>query len=238
MIDALIVAAGKGRRMKTRQPKQFMELAGRPILTRTLKAFDRHPEIDRIIVVLPDADIADGRTSVMAEAPLNKEVTIVAGGKHRQTSVMNGLRSIPDKDGIVLIHDGVRPLITQMLISACIDGARKWGACIPAIEAFDTLKKVHPDGSIERTVPRQRIVMAQTPQAFRLALIRQAHETAVRHGWLATDDASLLEQMGAAVHVIEGSRHNLKVTRPEDLALAEVYLKSLEHNTRRGTDSC
>jgi 2-C-methyl-D-erythritol 4-phosphate cytidylyltransferase len=231
MIDALIVAAGKGRRMKTRQPKQFMELAGQPILTRTLKAFDRHPEIDRIIVVLPDFDLADGRASVIAQAALNKEVKLVAGGKQRQTSVMNGLRSIPDKDGIVLIHDGVRPLVTQTLISACIDGARKWGACIPAIEAFDTLKKVSSDGTIERTVPRQRTVMAQTPQAFRLALIRQAHEAAVRHGRLATDDASLLEQMGAAVHVIAGSRQNLKVTQPEDLSLAEACLKSREHST-------
>lgn len=228
MIDALIVAAGKGRRMKTRQPKQFMELAGQPILTRTLKAFDRHPEIDRIIVVLPGSDIADCRASMIAQAELNKGVKILAGGNHRQASVMNGLRSIPDNDGIVLIHDGVRPLVNQTLISACIDGARKWGACIPAIEAFDTLKKVHLDGTIEQTVPRQRIVMAQTPQAFRLALIRLAHETADRHGWLATDDASLLEQMGTAVHVIEGSRHNLKVTRPEDLVLAEAFLKISE----------
>ncbi len=232
MIDALIVAAGKGRRMKIRKPKQFLELAGRPILTRTLKAFDRHPEIDRVIVVLPDSEIADWSTSLIAHAVLNKEVTIVAGGNHRQASVMNGLRSIPDEDGIVLIHDGVRPMVPQSLIGACIEGARKWGACIPAIEAFDTLKKVRSDGSIERTVPRQRIVMAQTPQAFRLALIRQAHAAAIRYGWLATDDASLLEQMGAAVHVIEGSRYNLKVTRPEDLALAEACLKSFEKNTR------
>jgi 2-C-methyl-D-erythritol 4-phosphate cytidylyltransferase len=230
MIDALIVAAGKGRRMKIRQPKQFLELAGQPILTSTLKAFDRHPEIDRITVALPDNDIADWGSALIAQAALKKEVTMVAGGSHRQASVMNGLRSIPHKDGIVLIHDGVRPMVPQSLIGACIGGARKWGACIPAIEAFDTLKKVHSDGSIERTVPRQRIVMAQTPQAFRLALIRQAHETAVRHGWLATDDASLLEQMGIAVRVIEGSRYNLKVTRPEDLALAEIYLKSLGEN--------
>jgi 2-C-methyl-D-erythritol 4-phosphate cytidylyltransferase len=162
---------------------------------------------------------------VIARAALKKDVTVVAGGDHRQTSVMNGLHSIPDKDGIVLIHDGVRPLVTQTLISACIDGARKWGACIPAIEAFDTLKKVRSDGSIEQTVPRQRIVLAQTPQAFRLALIRKAHETAARSGWLATDDASLLEQIGAAVYVVDGSRSNVKVTRPEDIALAEAYLE-------------
>ena len=230
MIDALIVAAGKGRRMKTRQPKQFMELAGQPILTRTLKAFDRHAKIDRIFVVLPETEIAECSASLIVQAGLEKEVAMVAGGNHRQASVANGLRSIPEKDGIVLIHDGVRPLVSQSLISDCIEGARKWGACIPAIEAYDTLKKVHPDGSIERTVPRQRIVMAQTPQAFRLALIRQAHETAVRLGWLATDDASLLEQLGAAVHIVEGSRRNLKVTRPEDLALAEACLKSLEEN--------
>ena len=228
MIDALIVAAGKGRRMKTRQPKQFLELAGCPILTRTLKAFDRHPEIDRLTVVLPDTEIAEWSAALINQAALNKGVTFVAGGPHRQASVMNGLQSIPDKDGIVLIHDGVRPMVSQSLIGACIEGARKWGACIPAVDAFDTLKKVHSNGSIEGTVPRQRIVLAQTPQAFRLALIRQAHEAAVRHDWLATDDASLLERMGAAVHVIEGSRHNLKVTRPEDLALAEACLKSFE----------
>jgi 2-C-methyl-D-erythritol 4-phosphate cytidylyltransferase len=228
MIDALIVAAGKGRRMKTRKPKQFMELAGRPILTRTLRTFDRHAEIDRIFVVLPETDLVECRASLLAQAGIDKEVAIVAGGSHRQASVANGLRSIPDKDGIVLIHDGVRPLVTQTLISACIEGARKWGACIPAIEAYDTLKKVSSDGLIERTVPRQRIVMAQTPQAFRLSLIRQAHESAVRQDWLATDDASLLEQMGAAVHVIAGSRHNLKITRPEDVGLAEVYLRSFK----------
>jgi 2-C-methyl-D-erythritol 4-phosphate cytidylyltransferase len=226
MIDALIVAGGIGRRMKASLPKQYMALDGRPILTRTLQAFDRHAEIDRIFVVLPESDIARYRTSLIDRAGIGKAVAVVAGGDHRQASVANGLRSIPDKDGIVLIHDGVRPMVTRSLISACIEGARRWGACIPAIEAHDTLKKVGSDGLIERTVPRQRIVMAQTPQAFRLALIRQAHQSAIDHGWLATDDASLLEQMGATVHVIEGSRHNLKVTRPEDLALAEAYLKS------------
>jgi 2-C-methyl-D-erythritol 4-phosphate cytidylyltransferase len=225
MIDALIVAAGKGRRMKTRQPKQYMALGGRPILARTLQAFDRHTEIDRIFVVLPETDIAEYRASAIAQAGIGKVVAVVAGGDHRQASVVNGLRAIPDKDGIVLIHDGVRPLVTGALISACIQGARQWGACIPAIEAYDTLKKVRANGLVERTVPRQRIVMAQTPQAFRLALIRQAHQTAIDRGWRATDDASLLEQMGAAVHVVEGSRQNLKVTRPEDLALAENYLK-------------
>jgi 2-C-methyl-D-erythritol 4-phosphate cytidylyltransferase len=228
MTDALIVAAGKGLRMNTRLPKQFMKLAGRPILTHTLQAFDRHPEIHRIILVLPDADIDDCCTSLIPQAALKKEVAVVSGGDHRQASVMNGLLSIPDKDGMVLIHDGVRPLVTQSLISACIDGARKWGACIPALEAFDTLKKIHSNGSIEQTVSRERIVMAQTPQAFRLALIRQAHEAAVRNGWLATDDASLMEKMGASVYVIEGSRYNLKVTRPEDLAIAEAYLKIIE----------
>jgi 2-C-methyl-D-erythritol 4-phosphate cytidylyltransferase len=226
MTDALIVAAGKGRRMKTQLPKQYTVLDGRPILIRTLQAFDRHAEIDRIFVVLPQADIDGCRASSIAQARIGKAVTIVAGGNHRQASVVNGLRAIPDQDGIVLIHDGVRPLVTRSLISACIEGARRWGACIPAIEAYDTLKKVRPDGLIDRTVSRQRIVMAQTPQAFRLALIRRAHETAVDRGWLATDDASLLEKIGAAVHVIEGSRDNIKITRPEDLALAEIFLKS------------
>jgi 2-C-methyl-D-erythritol 4-phosphate cytidylyltransferase len=226
MIDALIVAAGKGLRMQAKQRKQYLELAGRPILTRTLLTFERHPEIDRIFVALPEDDIEFCRKTMIVAAGLRKAIHLVAGGDHRQVSVLNGLRSIPETDGIVLIHDGVRPLVTHALISACIAGARTWGACIPAIKALETLKKVTPYDCIERTVNRERICMAQTPQAFRLAWIRQAHESAVRHGWTATDDASLLEQMGTAVHVIDGARSNLKITRPEDLALAEAIFQS------------
>lgn len=226
MIDALIVAAGKGLRMQAKQRKQYMELAGRPILTRTLLMFDRHSDIDRIFVALPADDIEFCRKTMIKPAGLRKTMLLVAGGNHRQASVLNGLRSIPETDGIVLIHDGVRPLVTHALISACIAGARTWGACIPAIQTLDTLKKVNPHDCIERTVDRERICMAQTPQAFRLAWIRQAHESAVRRGWIATDDASLLERMGTAVHIIDGERSNLKITRPEDLVLAEAIFQS------------
>jgi 2-C-methyl-D-erythritol 4-phosphate cytidylyltransferase len=227
MIDALIVAAGKGLRMKAQQRKQYLLLSGLPILTHSLKAFDLCADVSRIYVSLPEPEIDFCRAELIAPAGLSKEVIVVAGGARRQDSVLNGLRAISNSDGIVLIHDGVRPLVSQSLIRTCIDGARDWGACIPAIEAFDTLKKVNPAGYIESTVARKGIQMAQTPQAFRLALIRQAHETAIRKGWTATDDASLLERMGATVHVIEGSRYNIKITKPTDLELAETYLKFL-----------
>ena len=224
MIDALIVAAGKGLRMKAQQRKQYLLLSGQPILVYSLKAFDRCTDVGRIYVSLPEAEIDFCRNKLIAPAGLSKEVIVVAGGARRQESVLYGLQAISNADGIVLIHDGVRPLVTQSLIQSCIEGARRWGACIPAIDAFDTLKKVNPAGCIESTVAREGIQMAQTPQAFRLALIRHAHETAIRKGWTATDDASLIERMGATVHVIKGSPYNIKITKPDDLVLAETYL--------------
>ena len=225
MIDALIVAAGKGLRMKTQQRKQYLLLDGQPILSHSLQAFDLCNDIGRIFVALPATEIDFRRKKIIAPTGLSKEVIMVAGGARRQDSVLNGLHAIPDSDGIVLIHDGVRPLVSQTLIRSCIDGARNWGACIPAIEAFDTLKRVNSAGCIENTVARKGIQLAQTPQAFRLALIRQAHETALLKGWTATDDASLVERMGAAVHITKGSRYNIKITEPDDLVLAETYLK-------------
>lgn len=226
MIDALIVAGGKGLRMKARQRKQYLLLCGRPILTHTLQAFDRCPAIQRIYAIAPADELEFCRQNIQGPAELTKEIIWVAGGTRRQDSVWNGLRAIHNPDGIVLIHDGVRPLVSQSLIRACVEGARKWGACIPVLGASDTLKRVNSAGYIEHTITREGIHMAQTPQAFRLALIRHAHETAIDNRWLATDDASLLERLGAAVHVVEGERRNIKITGPEDLELAETYLKS------------
>jgi 2-C-methyl-D-erythritol 4-phosphate cytidylyltransferase len=223
MITALIVAAGQGLRMGGER-KQYRTLAGRPVLVHSLAAFDACRQIERLVVVVSDSERTFCRREIIEPARLAKPVSLVAGGPRRQDSVYNGLAAIDADQGIVLIHDGVRPLIDTELIERCIAGAKKWQACIPAIAASDTLKRVDAEGVIRGTTPRDTIYLAQTPQAFDLVWIREAHEAARRHDWQATDDASLIEQLGRPVYIIPGTRSNLKLTTPEDLILAEALL--------------
>ena len=228
MICALIVAAGQGLRMDTAQRKQFLHLGDRPILTRTLQRFDRIERIERIVVAVPPSEKAYCEQEIVAPANLKKPVVLVNGGAHRQASVFNGLQSLGDAEGIVLIHDGVRPMVTEALIETCIQGALQWEACIPAVPVVDTPKQINAEGIIVSTLAREQLRMAQTPQAFRLSLICRAHAEARRLGLKATDDASLVEAMGRAVHVVDGLRENIKITTPKDLAWAEACLRSSE----------
>lgn len=223
MNRAIIVAAGQGLRMGANRRKQFLLLAGRPILTHTLNVFDNCRAIDRIILVIPAGNMALCKKNILKPAGLIDKVTLVAGGRRRQDSVFNGLESIDDDEGIVLIHDGVRPLVTCALIEACIQGSKEQGSCIPALLPVDTLKMVNGNGIVTRTIDRGGLCMAQTPQAFQLSIIRTAHRQAKNKGWKATDDASLVERMGLDVHIIEGVHENLKITTDGDLALAEFY---------------
>jgi 2-C-methyl-D-erythritol 4-phosphate cytidylyltransferase len=224
MIKAIIVAAGKGVRMGADRPKQFLTLAGQPILVHTLKAFDICDVIDQIILVVPGRDFEFCKKMIMAPADLRSPVRLVAGGRRRQDSVLNGLTAIAASEGIVLIHDGVRPLIPVKIIKACIQGAQRWGSCIPAIPPVDTPKRIDEKGVVRQTVDRNRLRMAQTPQAFQLPLIRKAYHEAKLNGWQATDDASLVERMGEKVHIIPGAQENIKITMIHDLAVAELYL--------------
>ncbi len=224
MISALIVAAGQGLRMGSDQRKQYLDLLGRPILVHTLQAFDRCVHIQRILVAVPPSEMDFCENEIVPSAGLKHSVILIAGGRRRQDSVFNGLQSLGPAEGLVLIHDGVRPLVSVELIEACIQGAARWGACIPAVMAVDTPKQIDARGIITQTVSREHLRMAQTPQAFNLALIRRAHMEARRLNREATDDASLVEALGLPVHVIPGSRENIKITTPEDLAYAEALL--------------
>jgi 2-C-methyl-D-erythritol 4-phosphate cytidylyltransferase len=226
MICALIVAAGQGLRMGAPQRKQYLPLAGRPILTRTLQAFDRIERIDQMVIAVPPSEKDYCENEIVANAGLKTRVALVEGGAHRQDSVFNGLQQLGDAEGIVLIHDGVRPMVTAALINACIQGALQWDACIPAVAVIDTPKQIDDRGIIARTLAREHLRMAQTPQAFRLSLIHRAHTEARRLGLKATDDASLVEAMGVAVHVVDGLHENIKITTPEDLAWAEAWLRA------------
>lgn len=224
MVYAIIVAGGRGSRLVGPVAKQYRPLAGVPILTRTLRVFDGCGAVDRLVVVVPAADIDFVQAAILAPAALCKNVTVVAGGAQRQDSVSNGLAAVAPQASLVVIHDAVRPLVTCEAITACIDAARRYGACIVGLPVWDTLKRVADSGCIEATLPRERVWMAQTPQAFRADLLRTAHAHARREGVLGTDDASLVERIGAAVHMVPGSPSNIKITTAEDLALAEALL--------------
>ena len=221
---AIIVSAGKGVRMNRSTPKQYLLLQGRPVLCHTIMAFNECPEVDEIILVVPEMDIQYCREQLLSGMPIDTPVHVIAGGKRRQDSVLNGILSIDDRDGIVVIHDGVRPLVRSEMISRCISKAKASGACILGVPLQDTLKAVDSNGLIQRTIDRQGLWIAQTPQAFQYQLIRDAHEAAAKTGVEATDDAALLERMGIPVSILRSTGENLKITTNEDLVLAGVFL--------------
>jgi 2-C-methyl-D-erythritol 4-phosphate cytidylyltransferase len=224
-VYAIIVAAGKGIRMSDTVRKQYIALDGVPMLSRTLSAFNRCGPIDRIIMAVPKDDIDFCRNEILPAANIKKEPLLVIGGTQRQDSVYNSLQAIEMDDGIVLIHDGVRPFVNPEDLLVCINGAREHGACILGIPAFDTVKHVNAKNEIIETQKRDTLWLAQTPQAFQVKLIKKAHEIAKQEGFMGTDDASLVERLGAVVKIMPGSRRNIKITNQEDLKLARAILK-------------
>lgn len=222
MIAAVIVAGGSGMRMQAAVRKQYLDLNGRPILTHTLMAFDHYPALDKIILVVPADDLSWCRRDIIAPLCIAHDIQLVAGGGRRQESVRNGLSALSQRNGIVMIHDGVRPIVKPWLIDACLEGVKTTGACIPATNVTDTLKRVDPNGMIIATLDRQQIRLAQTPQTFSIDLILSAHRMAEKHGFVATDDASVAEFAGERVVVVPGDRDNIKITTPQDLVLAKA----------------
>lgn len=227
MAYALIVAAGKGTRLTGAQRKQYRLLAGVPVLTRTLRAMASCEGLfGGIVLVVAPADIDYCRDDIVAPAGVKIPVTLVAGGDQRQDSVYNGLCAIPCAQGVVAIHDGVRPLVSAAVVRACVEAARRHGAAIAGVPVWETVKRCGADGVIASTLAREGLWLAQTPQAFRIELIRRGHEEARRVGFRGTDDAALLERLGIPVHLVPGSRRNIKITTAEDLCLAEALAAS------------
>jgi 2-C-methyl-D-erythritol 4-phosphate cytidylyltransferase len=225
---ALIPAAGMGKRMAAGINKQYLLLAGMPIVARTIAVFEKSPLVNEIYVIIPEAEIPFCRTQVIAAHGFSKVKAIVQGGAERQHSVLNGLRAVidPDDNDLVLIHDGVRPFVTPEMIEKSIDLARAHEGALVAVPVKDTIKVV-VDGIINETPQRETLWQAQTPQTFRYGIIRDAHEKAEAEGFLGTDDASLVERSGGQVHIVMGDYRNIKITTPEDLVLAEAFLKSV-----------
>jgi len=236
----IIPAAGLGTRMasapgsKAKKPaatKQFTELGGTPILIHTLRKFVADPEVSEIYIALRANEIDGFLARLQKEAKdiLQKQIHLVEGGDHRQHSVRNAIRSVSaSDDDIVLVHDAVRPFVTEDIIHDVIQAAQKHGAAIAALPAVDTVKQVErtSDGAlITATLPRERVVLAQTPQGFRYDVLKKAFDEATTDGFVGTDEASLVERSGHAVAVVMGSPRNIKITTPADMELAEFYLK-------------
>ncbi len=224
MVTAIIVAAGKGARMRNQQRKQYLLLADIPILVHTLRVFHGSERITHINLVIPPADFNYCRKNILSHLNPPHNIKLVAGGDRRQISVYRGLQRVDASCRIVVIHDGVRPFVQPDQLNACIDGAIQFGACILAIPAHDTLKKIDSSGRIIGTLARDTIWLAQTPQAFHSELIKKAHAQASSEGYEGTDDASLVERLGETVMIIHGSRRNLKITDKADLIAARALL--------------
>jgi 2-C-methyl-D-erythritol 4-phosphate cytidylyltransferase len=238
-IIAIIPAAGLGTRMasgagsKDKKPaasKQFIELRSTPVLVHTLKKFAANPEITEIYVALRQSEISPFRERLEREAPeiLKKKTVLLEGGENRQQSVANALAAVAaSADDIVLVHDAVRPFVSDEIIHDVIAAAKKYGAAITGVPAVDTVKQVErtAEGAIiKTTIPREKIVMAQTPQGFRYEVLKKAFDEAAGDGFIGTDEASLVERSGHEVAVVMGSPRNMKITTPADLELAEFYL--------------
>src|SRR5450631_503657 len=238
-VVVIIPAAGLGTRMtapsakgkKVIPSKQFTELGGTPILVHTLRKFAACAEVTEICVALRGGEIAGFRSRLEKEEKdiQRKNLQFVEGGEHRQQSVAHALDAIrAADDDIVLVHDAVRPFVTQEIIQEVIHAAQKHGAAIAGMPALDTVKLVErtAEGAvIKSTIPRERVVMAQTPQGFRYDVLKKAFDEATADGFTGTDEASLVERSGHEVAVVMGSPGNIKITTPGDLELAEFFLK-------------
>jgi len=231
-VFAILPAAGLGTRMAGPQPKQFLILDGLPILIHSLRAFAAVERVQAIYVAVRQPEIERVQAQIAeyaAEYGFAGRVKVVEGGDNRQESVSHALAALPaSADDVVLVHDAVRPLIDAATIERTIDAVIEYGAAIVGLPAVDTIKQVERTAHgalITSTIPREFIVLAQTPQGFRYGLLQSAFAEAQADGFIGTDEASIVERSGHAVAVVHGSAVNLKITQPGDLALAEFYLR-------------
>ena len=218
---AIIVAGGKGTRMKSDVPKQFMRLKGLPVLAHTINAFLSYNPSISIILVLPSDEIKTWK-EICEELKYDPPLTIVTGGETRFQSVKNGLNQINDDSGLVAIHDGVRPLIATDIIGASFRLAAVHGSAVAAVRLKESIRITDQDTT--RAVDRSQFRLIQTPQTFRVDIIRKAYE--LKENPSLTDDASVAEQAGHKISLFEGSYANIKITTPEDLIVAEALLSS------------
>ena len=225
MTAAIILAAGRGERMGGKVDKAFIGLGPRPIVAYSLLAFEACPDVEAIILVVRGDRIAYSR-NLCDELGISKIFAVVDGGSHRQDSVRAGLAALPSEAEIVAIHDSARPLVTPGLIAATIDSARKTGSGVAARKIVDTIKVVTDGNVAASTVDRTNLWAVETPQTFRSELIRHAYDAVAEAGSTVTDEAGALEFIGENARLVGWGKPNLKVTVPDDLAVAEKLLRT------------
>jgi 2-C-methyl-D-erythritol 4-phosphate cytidylyltransferase len=215
-VAVLVPAGGIGARLGRRTPKQFLALGREPILAATLRHFRRHPRVGAVVVAAPATHVERARRLLRSPGAA---VTVVAGGPTRQESVWLALQAAPAAAQVIVVHDAVRPFLTRALIDALVAAAERDGAAICALPIAETVKRVR-DGVVVGTVDRDGLWAVQTPQAFRAAVLREAHDKARRDGFVGTDEAMLVERLGHPVRVVPGLPENVKITTPDDLRRA------------------
>lgn len=230
-VAALIPAAGSGQRMGGALPKPFLQLRGREILARTLDVFECCGVVDEVWVIVPEAHLVRCQQTVVERYGFQKVQGVVAGGATRQASVWQGLQQVGDEVELVMVHDGVRPFVSQLLLQETLRHAMLFGAAIAAVPLKDTLKRVAETGEVTGTVPRDGLWRIQTPQAFQRHVLQAAFVYALAQGLDATDEAGLVEAYGQQqVQVVPGMESNVKVTTPDDLIMCEGLLDQMERD--------
>ena len=204
--------------------KPYLKLAQKPILAHTIQRFEQNSAVDAIFVIVDPADFNECHNTVLRPYPFTKVQELVEGGETRQMSVYNGVRALSADVDFVIVHDGVRPFVTDEIIFACLTAADEYGAAVAAVPVKDTIKVASEDNFIVETPVRDQLWAVQTPQVFRKSFLQEAHQAAQERQLTATDDASLVEQLGFPVKLVNGSYANLKITTPIDLRVAEVLI--------------
>ncbi len=224
-IVALIAAAGKGKRMNARISKPFIPISGKPILAYTIEKFEKCKFIDKIFLIVSTEEKEMCHKDIISKYNFSKVQKLVDGGETRQDSIYNGLKALDKNTDIVVIHDGARPLIEEYIIQNSVEKAQEYGAAITVIPIKDTVKKSKNNFFISKTLNREEIWRAQTPQTFKYDIILSAYNQAYKDKYLATDDASIAERYGHKVKLIIGSEENIKITTPFDIIVADIFLK-------------
>jgi 2-C-methyl-D-erythritol 4-phosphate cytidylyltransferase len=226
VVNAVVVAAGKGERMGMLLPKPFLSVAGIPLVVHTLRNLTRSSLIKKVILVVAAERESLCRELLEESGPFTLPLVITQGGEERQDSVRLGLAALESDCDIVVIHDAARPFLTAEVVDRSVAVAAEYGGALVAMPVRDTIKQVNKEQMVIATVPRQDLWLAQTPQTFRVEVIREAHRLAHLLGVTVTDDAALVEWAGGRIRIVPGDARNFKITTPEDLQLAEALLQT------------
>lgn len=224
-VSVIIAAAGMSNRMGSKINKQFIVIDNKPILAHTIEKFENCKYIDEIIVVSKEQEVEYCRKEIVRKYGFKKVTNLIKGGKERQDSIYNGIMALNERVDIVLTHDGARPFVRPQSILDGIEGALEYGACVIGVPLKDTIKVIGDENKVHHTPNRSLLWAAQTPQCFKIELLKEGYEYAIAEGILGTDDSSLVEKKGYPVRMIMGTYDNIKITTPEDIVVAESIAK-------------